>query len=75
MPLILLSVILLELTGPDKQMVEVNPSEITMIRQPRHDHREHFAPGTRCLIFTADGKYIAVIETCRQVNDMLKQMK
>lgn len=61
---------MIELTGPDQQMIEVNRNEIVSLRAPRVS--DHFAPGTRCLVFTTDGKYIAVTQTCESVNDRLK---
>lgn len=59
------AIILLHLTGPGGQMIEVNPDEIVTLRSPRS--QEHFAPGTRCLINTVDGKVVAVQEDCYRV--------
>lgn len=58
------------LTGPDHQVIEVNPAKIVSLRAPRH--AEHFAPGTRCLVFTADAKYLSVMESCQKIETMLK---
>lgn len=59
------------LTGPDHQAIEVNPAEIVALRAPRS--ADHFAAGTKCLVFTADGKYVSVTETCLRVDEMLRR--
>lgn len=61
---------LIELHGPGGQFVEINPEEIVSLREPRAG--DHFAFGIKCLIFTSDGKYTGVIETCAQVAEMVK---
>ena len=60
---------LILLTGPDHQPIEVNPSAITSIRPPRVS--DHFAAGTKCLVFLTDGKLITATETCDQVRAKL----
>lgn len=62
---------LLVLTGPDNQVVEINPAAIVSMRVPRH--AEHFAPGTHCIVFTSDGKYTMVQEACSKIDDALRQ--
>lgn len=57
---------LVTVTGPDSQVIELNPHEIISIRRPRGT--DHFAPGTNCLIFTVDAKFISVKETCDEVH-------
>lgn len=54
-----------QLTGPDNQTIWVNPKQIISIREPRSNM--HFAPGTKCLLLTVDGKLITVQEPCTQV--------
>jgi hypothetical protein len=66
---------LILLTGPDHQVVLINPDEVVSLREPRGtDQSTHFAKGIACLIFTADGKYTAVIETCAAVRQKLEQL-
>ena len=60
----------LELTGPDQQRVEINVSEIVSIRAPRRS--DHFAAGINCVIFTSDGKYVGVMESCPKINDSIE---
>jgi hypothetical protein len=56
---------LVELTGPGGQVIEVNPNEIVSVREPRG--ADHFGKDVHCLVFTSDGKYIGVVQTCEQV--------
>jgi hypothetical protein len=62
-----LALMLIVLTGPGGQKVEVNPKQIVSIRNPRAD----LTTGIRCLIHTTDGKYIAVVELCDTVRAKL----
>jgi hypothetical protein len=72
----LVTVHLVLFTGPDGQMIEVNPQTVTSLRTVRTIHgSEHFAKGINCNIFTTDGKNIAVTETCAEVHDKLQQAK
>ena len=68
---LLLALNLVEFTGPDKQMVEVNPDEIVSIREPRGEVQAHFHKDVKCLIFMSDGKFIGVIENCHVVVEKL----
>jgi hypothetical protein len=70
----ILAVILVRFTGPDGQHVEINPDEVVSIRVPRANEG-HFAKGVQCLIFTGDGKYTPVIETCDEVSYKLAERK
>lgn len=56
---------LLHLTGPDGQDIQVNVDEIVSMRSPRGT--DHFTAGTQCLVFTADGKYLSVKEPCKEI--------
>jgi hypothetical protein len=68
---LLLAAAFLVLTGPDNQHVEINPQEIVSLRAPRAV--DHFNKDVHCLVFTSDGKYTGVQETCDQVNAKLQQ--
>jgi hypothetical protein len=61
----------LRLTGPDSQPIELNPGAIIALRPPRA--RDHFAKGIKCLCTTSDGHFFAVIESCAEVDQLLKQ--
>jgi hypothetical protein len=49
--------------------VWLNPDQIINLREPRN--ASHFAPGTRCLILTADGKLLTTAESCDAVRRKL----
>ena len=52
------------------QEVEINSTEIVAIRAPRSPDAVH--KDVSCVIFTTDGKFIAVQETCEQVERKVK---
>ena len=56
------TLVLLKLTGPDHQLIYISPQHIVSVRPPRHT--DAFGPGVKCLLHTDDGKYVAVIEPC-----------
>jgi hypothetical protein len=68
----ILALSLIELTGPDKQHIEVNPSEVVALRAPRPAEATHFAPGVKCLVYTTDTHFIGVRETCAEVRDLIE---
>ena len=57
------TLILIKLDAPDRQTIYINPQQIVSVRAPR-SHIDAFGPNVHCLIHTADGKYIAVIQPC-----------
>lgn len=63
---------LLEVHGPDGQMAFVNVHEIASIRAPTtFDLGRHFAKGSKCVLLTTDGKFLAVVETCAEIRALL----
>ena len=66
------AVALVQLTGPDSQRIDVNPAEVTSVREPRGVDAGHWAKGTRCLVVMASGKFIAVAEDCASVRQRLE---
>lgn len=62
---------LLPLTGPDNQVIFLDKSKVTTLRSPRGT--DNFAAGTKCIIFTVDGKNINVREPCDKVRKMLQE--
>jgi hypothetical protein len=59
---------LVTFTGPQQQVIEVNPMNVTVVKSPI-DHR--FPKGTQCIIFTTDGRFHTVIEPCSVVHERL----
>jgi hypothetical protein len=64
-----LGIVLIELTDPDHDRLEMNAVEFIKL----HDitDKEIHAEGTKCLINTADGKSIAVLESCSEVHRLI----
>jgi hypothetical protein len=59
------------LTGPDGQEVRINPSHVVTVREPRNVEG-HFHKDVRCLVHLDDGKFVAVIEPCKVVRELLE---
>jgi hypothetical protein len=56
----------------DGQEVAINPPQVTSLRAPAGP-LDHLAPhGAHCVVGLTDGKFVAVIETCRTVQQMLE---
>lgn len=67
--ILILALHFIHVTGPDGQAIDVAVDQVVSLRS-RHEstpvHEE-----VNCLIHTADGKFIAVRETCAQVEELL----
>jgi hypothetical protein len=63
---------LISLHTPEGNDILVNPSEIISIRS-RREEETHFAGDVHCLLFTADGKFIGVRETCDEVRTLFNK--
>jgi hypothetical protein len=64
--------VLVELHGPQNQLILVNPSGVTAIREPRVGSQGHFAVGTHCLLVMANGDLISTREHCDEVRTKLE---
>jgi len=62
---------MITLTGPEGQEIAVSPSQVVTVRKPR-ELEGHFPKGVQCLVHMTDGKFIAVIEPCRVVRELLE---
>jgi len=69
----MLAVALVELQGPDGQVVYVNPAEVTTVREPRGLNTGHWGAAIKCLVMLADGKFITVINPCDDVRKKLER--
>ena len=64
---------LIELHGPDGQIVWLNPAEISTLRMPTSaDLKRHFPSGARCIVVMSNGKFVAVTETCAGIRSLLR---
>jgi hypothetical protein len=66
---------LVRLTGLDHQPIDINPEEVVTLREPRGQDRSHFSADIKCLIHTADGKIVTVVEDCDTVRLKLQTSK
>jgi hypothetical protein len=69
---IILALHLVRLTGIDGQHLEINPEQVIELRGARQvqpgqlgHHLVH--PESKCVVFTTDGKFLAVAEDCDTV--------
>jgi hypothetical protein len=62
---------LIALTQPGGHPISVNPSEIISLRPTRG--QGHVSSDVRCLITTADGKFVSVTEDCATVLNLIQQ--
>lgn len=67
---------LVELHGPEGQKAYVNSHEISSLREPTAgDLKRTFPRNTRCIVVTTNAKFMAVVETCTQIRDMVGKDK
>ena len=72
----LLFVALIILHTLDGREVVINSKQITSLTGPRPGAAQGmFVEGSNCLINMTDGKFVAVVETCNQVRDLLEAAK
>ena len=72
--IIALALNLIQLTGLDHEAIYVNPSAITVIREPRTHHRT-LPANANCALMTSDGKFVSVLESCYVVRKLLNANK
>lgn len=74
-PVILIVWRLLVLHAPGGAEIDVNPMEITSIRDRNpEDHNKLVTDEVKCVINMSDGKYISVIEPCSTVRQQIKDL-
>ena len=71
---IVIALQLVPLHQVDGRAVFVNPSEIAAVATPRRGEEKLSSPGAACLVFTADGKYWQVLETCAVVKQLIEKL-
>lgn len=69
--------LLITLHAPDGHEIVLNTEAVVSMHEPAPGNKPgNFAPGAKCLINTADGKFMAVVEDCTDtVNNVLKQQR
>ena len=61
----------IEVHGPDGQRAFLNPRAISSLREPIGTDLKHFTGRVRCVVVTTNGKFIAVVEACTDIRDVL----
>jgi uncharacterized protein YlzI (FlbEa/FlbD family) len=70
--ILLATIELVALHGPDGQQVWINAQQITSIRQPLPaDVDQHFPARTRCVVVMVSGKFVATRESCDEVRALI----
>jgi uncharacterized protein YlzI (FlbEa/FlbD family) len=69
--LILLHLIVLH--GLDGNEININPNEITVMRGK--EQGKHLPSTAECAISMADGKFVAVKETCNEVRQKIEALE
>jgi hypothetical protein len=64
---------LLLVHAPDGQVIEINPHEISSIREPRNTEGQHWQKDVHCILSMTNGKFIAVVEDCNTVTERFEE--
>jgi len=67
-------VMLITLHGPGGQELDINPHEVSSIREPAAPEG-HFPRGTRCIVIMSNSRINAVHEDCETVRSLLEEAK
>jgi len=68
-------VVLITLHGPNGQEIDINPHEVSSVREPSAGAEGHFPKGTRCLVIMTNNRVNAVIEDCETVRMFVEKEK
>jgi hypothetical protein len=63
---------LVELHSPNGQRIEINPSQVSSVRQPVDIGGHQWGKGTHCILVMGNGGFIAVTERCEDVRSKLQ---
>jgi hypothetical protein len=56
--------------------VEVNTEAITHLRNPEpNSSNPSFPPNVKCMVNLSDGKFVTVVESCREVRSIMENRK
>ena len=69
---IIATVTFVTLHAPGGQEIDINPNEVTSIREPRAGSELHFGKDIRCVVIMSNGRINAVVEECKAVIDMIE---
>jgi hypothetical protein len=63
----LLATALIQLTAPNGHRLDINPDEVSSLREPADMRGQHWAAGTRCIVVMTNGRFNAVVEDCETI--------
>lgn len=66
----LMSVDFVLLTAPDGKYLSVEPTQVVALRGSAGHGTMH--EGVHCVVFTVDGKFLSVVESCAEVEQRLR---
>ena len=68
-------ILLITLHGPNGQEIDINPHEVSSIREPAAVAEGHFPKGTKCIVIMNNSRVNAVLEDCNTVRIMVEKEK
>jgi len=72
---VILALVLVEFHGPSGQRLEINPAEVSSLREPIDIKGGHWARGTHCVIVMTNGRFNAIAEDCAVAEQKLQDAK
>jgi hypothetical protein len=69
------ALVFVELHGPSGHPIEVNPAEVSSLREPMDIPSGHWTKGTRCIVVMTNRMFYGVAEDCTTVERMLEAGK
>jgi len=71
----LFALTLITLHGPNGQEIDINPNEVSSVRDISVATEGHFGKGVRCLLFMTNGKVIGTAETCFDARRLIEEKR
>ena len=71
--LLTMALVMIQVTGPNGNRIDVNPNDIVSLRQPQT--RDFYDPRVKCIVYTLDATFVGTQETCEQVRNLLIQVE
>jgi hypothetical protein len=66
---------LVQLHAPDGHPLWIDPNKIVELHDVRDAHREHFAPGAKCVVDMSDGKALLTGDACDVVMGKIQETR
>jgi hypothetical protein len=68
--------LLIMLHTVDGLEVDINPKQITSLRETRPDKEKHLVvAGVHCAVGLSDGKFVTVVESCADIRKKIEEQK